>query len=209
MRLVEDIIVASAGAAQRPLATSYQGEAVDLTPPYRRERMADLVLEHTGRRAYGIELNDLFEEHVEPTLRQPTFVVDYPIEISPLAQRCDYDPRFVERFELIILGREYANAFTELTDPVDQRQRCAAQGRGRARRRDPGARPPVARAPARGGDDQGGSEPAVERVRADARRIVEGPPEGDGGARSRRPGAGGGSEAPAGRPALEGSEHLR
>ncbi len=132
MRLVEDIIVASAGAAQRPLATSYQGEVVDLTPPYRRERMADLVLEHTGRQAYGIELNDLFEEHVEPTLRQPTFVIDYPIEISPLAQRCDYDPRFVERFELIILGREYANAFTELTDPVDQRQRFEEQAARRA-----------------------------------------------------------------------------
>jgi lysyl-tRNA synthetase, class II len=132
MRLVEDIIVASAGAAERPLATSYQGEAVDLGPPYRRERMADLVLEHTGRQAYGIELNDLFEEHVEPKLRQPTFVVDYPVEISPLARRCDYDPRFVERFELIILGREYANAFTELTDPVDQRQRFEEQAARRA-----------------------------------------------------------------------------
>jgi lysyl-tRNA synthetase, class II len=132
MRLVEDIVVASAGAAQRPLATSYQGEAVDLTPPYRRERMFDLVLEQTGRRAYGMELNDLFEEQVEPKLRQPTFVIDYPIEISPLAQRCDYDPRFVERFELIILGREYANAFTELTDPVDQRQRFEEQAARRA-----------------------------------------------------------------------------
>ncbi len=132
MRLVEDILVASAGAAQRPLATSYQGETVDLTPPYRRERMFDLVLEHTGRQAYGFELNDLFEEHVEPKLRQPTFVIDYPIEISPLAQRCDYDPRFVERFELIILGREYANAFTELTDPVDQRQRFEEQAARRA-----------------------------------------------------------------------------
>jgi lysyl-tRNA synthetase, class II len=132
MRLVEDIMVASAGAAQRPLASSYQGEAVDLTPPYRRERMFDLVLEQTGRRAYGIELNDLFEEHVEPRLREPTFVIDYPLEISPLAQRCDYDPRFVERFELIILGREYANAFTELTDPVDQRQRFEEQAARRA-----------------------------------------------------------------------------
>ena len=127
MKLVEDIIVAAAGAAERPLATSYQGEAVDLSPPFRRERMADLVLEHTGRQAYGIELNDLFEQHVEPKLRQPTFVLDYPVEISPLARRCDYDPRFVERFELIILGREYANAFTELTDPVDQRQRFEEQ----------------------------------------------------------------------------------
>jgi lysyl-tRNA synthetase class 2 len=132
MRLVEDIVVASATAAGTPLTTTYQGEAVDLTPPYRRERMADLVLEHTGRSAVGIELNDLFEEHVEPNLRQPTFVLDYPIEISPLARKCDYDPRFVERFELIILGREYANAFTELTDPVDQRERFEAQAAKRA-----------------------------------------------------------------------------
>jgi lysyl-tRNA synthetase class 2 len=132
MGLVEDIIVASANAAGTPLATTYQGEAVDLTPPYRRERMADLVLEHTGRSAVGVELNDLFEEHVEPNLRQPTFVLDYPIEISPLARKCDYDPRFVERFELIILGREYANAFTELTDPVDQRERFEAQAAKRA-----------------------------------------------------------------------------
>jgi lysyl-tRNA synthetase, class II len=132
MRLVEDIIVASASAAGTPLATTYQGEAVDLTPPYRRERMADLVLEHTGRSAVGVELNELFEEHVEPKLRQPTFVLDYPIEISPLARKCDYDPRFVERFELIIQGREYANAFTELTDPVDQRERFEAQAAKRA-----------------------------------------------------------------------------
>jgi lysyl-tRNA synthetase, class II len=132
MRLVEDIIVASASAAGTPLATTYQGEAVDLTPPYRRERMADLVLEHTGRSAVGVELNDLFEEQVEPKLRQPTFVLDYPIEISPLARKCDYDPRFVERFELIIQGREYANAFTELTDPVDQRERFEAQAAKRA-----------------------------------------------------------------------------
>jgi lysyl-tRNA synthetase, class II len=132
MRLVEDIIVAAAGAAGTPLATSYQGEDVNLAPPFRRERMQDLVLEHTGRTAFGIELNDLFEEHVEPKLRQPTFVVDYPVEISPLAQRCDYDPRFVERFELIILGREYANAFTELTDPVDQRRRFEEQDAKRA-----------------------------------------------------------------------------
>ena len=132
MRLVEDIIVASANASGTPLTTTYQGEAVDLTPPFRRERMADLVLEHTGRSAVGVELNDLFEEHVEPNLRQPTFVLDYPIEISPLARKCDYDPRFVERFELIILGREYANAFTELTDPVDQRERFEAQAAKRA-----------------------------------------------------------------------------
>jgi len=132
MKLVEDLMVASAMAAGRPLETSYQGEEVNLTPPFRRERMADLVLEHTGRHAVGQELNDLFEEHVEPRLRQPTFVIDYPVEISPLARPRDDDPRFVERFELIILGREYANAFTELTDPVDQRERFEAQAARRA-----------------------------------------------------------------------------
>jgi lysyl-tRNA synthetase class 2 len=132
MSLVEDLIVVSAMAAGRPLETSYQGEAVNLTPPYRRARMADLVLEHTGRHAAGQELNDLFEEHVEPRLREPTFVMDYPIEISPLARPREDDPGFVERFELIILGREYANAFTELTDPIDQRARFEAQAARRA-----------------------------------------------------------------------------
>jgi lysyl-tRNA synthetase class 2 len=127
MQLVEDLLVASAMAAGRELVTTYQGEAVNLTPPFRREKMADLVLEHTGRHAVGEELNDLFEEHVQPRLRQPTFVTDYPIEVSPLARPRDDDPRFVERFELIILGREYANAFTELTDPIDQRARFEAQ----------------------------------------------------------------------------------
>jgi lysyl-tRNA synthetase class 2 len=132
MKLVEDLLVASAKSAGRPLVTTYQGEEIDLTPPYRRARMADLVLEYTGREAVGNELNDLFEEHVEAKLRQPTFVIDYPIEISPLARPREDDPRFVERFELIILGREYANAFTELTDPVDQRARFEGQAAKRA-----------------------------------------------------------------------------
>jgi lysyl-tRNA synthetase, class II len=132
MQLVEDMIVASAMAAGRPLETAYDGESVNLTPPYRRERMADLVLEHTGRHAVGEELNDLFEEHVQPRLRRPTFVLDYPVEVSPLARPREDDPRFVERFELVILGREYANAFTELTDPIDQRARFEAQAALRA-----------------------------------------------------------------------------
>jgi lysyl-tRNA synthetase, class II len=132
MRLVEDMVSGSATAAGRPLKTTYQGEEVDLTPPFKRERMADLVLEHTGKEAVGLELNDLFEEHVQAKIRQPTFVIDYPIEISPLARPRDDDPRFVERFELVILGREYANAFTELTDPVDQRERFEAQAAKRA-----------------------------------------------------------------------------
>jgi lysyl-tRNA synthetase, class II len=132
MLFVEDLMVATATAGGRPLKTAYQGEEVDLTPPYRRERMADLVLEHTGRQAAGQELNDLFEDHVQPKLRQPTFVTDFPIEISPLARASESDQRFVERFELVILGREYANAFTELTDPIEQRERFEAQAAKRA-----------------------------------------------------------------------------
>jgi lysyl-tRNA synthetase class 2 len=132
MQLVEDLVVVSAMAAGRPLETSYQGESLNLTPPFRREKMANLVLEHTGRHAEGEELNDLFEEHVQPRLRHPTFVIDYPVEVSPLARPREDDPRFVERFELVILGREYANAFTELTDPIDQRARFEAQAAKRA-----------------------------------------------------------------------------
>jgi lysyl-tRNA synthetase, class II len=132
MLFVEDLMVATATAGGRPLKTTYQGEEVDLAPPYRRERMADLVLEHTGRQAAGQELNALFEGHVQPKLRQPTFVTDFPIEISPLARASEADPRFVERFELVILGREYANAFTELTDPIEQRERFEAQAAKRA-----------------------------------------------------------------------------
>jgi lysyl-tRNA synthetase class 2 len=132
MKLVEDLVVASTAAAGRSPKITYQGEEISLAPPFSRARMADLVLEHTGRQALGKELDDLFEEHVQAKLREPTFVTDYPIEISPLARPRDDDPRFVERFELVILGREYANAFTELTDPIDQRQRFESQAAQRA-----------------------------------------------------------------------------
>jgi lysyl-tRNA synthetase class 2 len=132
MSLAEEIVVAAAGAAGRPLQLSYQGEEVDLRPPYRRARMTDLVREATGRDLTGMELAECYEELVEPTLRQPTFVTDYPVESSPLARRRPDDPRFVERFELIVVGREHANAFTELTDPIDQRRRFEAQAAERA-----------------------------------------------------------------------------
>ena len=77
----------------------------------------------------GEILNLFFEEFVEPTLIQPTFICDYPIEISPLAKRTPYDPRLTERFEIFIYGREMGNAFTELNDPIDQRERFIEQAK--------------------------------------------------------------------------------
>ena len=132
---------------------NYQGTDIDLTPPWRRATMHELVEEATGlnfeaftsreqaaaaMEAAGLEvpgaadsvgrlLNEAFEQRVEASLIQPTFVTDYPIEISPLARKHRSKPGLVERFELFIVGRETANAFSELIDPVDQRQRLEAQ----------------------------------------------------------------------------------
>ena len=80
----------------------------------------------------GHLLGALFEALVEPTLVQPTFVTRFPVELSPLARRNDGDPRFVDRFELIVAGHEIANAFSELNDPDDQRGRFEEQRRARA-----------------------------------------------------------------------------
>jgi lysyl-tRNA synthetase, class II len=138
-----------------PLRRSAFGRSLDLRPPYRAATMVDLVLEHTGidaRAAWdemhavaaslGVEvapdlgpgavLVEIYEQRVEPVLWDPTFVLDYPAEVSPLARRRRDDPRFVERFELIVAGREIANAFSELNDPIDQRARFEAQARMRA-----------------------------------------------------------------------------
>src|SRR5205085_11085819 len=111
MALTEELVVASAEAAGRPLDTSYQGRPIHLRPPFRRARMVDLVGEATGRQLAGTELAEAYEELVEPTLWEPTFVTDYPVETSPLARRRADDPRFVERFALVAAGREHANAF--------------------------------------------------------------------------------------------------
>ncbi|MEL0539336.1 lysine--tRNA ligase [Staphylococcus debuckii] len=125
---------------------------VDLDSPWKRVHIVDAVKEATGvnffdvksdeearelakehnieitdHMTYGHILNEFFEQKVEETLIQPTFVYGHPIEISPLAKKNPEDPRFTDRFELFIVGREHANAFTELNDPIDQRERFEAQ----------------------------------------------------------------------------------
>ena len=157
MNLTEDMI---AHIAREVLGTTkivYQGQEVDLTPPWRRVSMTELVREATGidftqpmsdeeaRRlakehhvpvephmTFGHIVNAFFETFVEHTLIQPTFVTGHPVEISPLAKKNAKDPRFTDRFELFIVAREHANAFSELNDPIDQRQRFEAQLREKA-----------------------------------------------------------------------------
>jgi lysyl-tRNA synthetase, class II len=97
---------------------------VSLKAPFRRATIQELVGDSS---LVGKALVDAFEQRVEADLVQPTFVTQYPIETSPLARRNDSDPRFTDRFELFICGREFANAFSELNDPIDQRGRFAAQ----------------------------------------------------------------------------------
>ncbi|ASR49673.1 lysine--tRNA ligase [Paenibacillus peoriae] len=152
MQLTENMV---AHIAQEVLGTQriqYQGHEVDLTPQWRRVSMVDAVKEVTGvdfgahlsneeahrlakehnvkvepHMTFGHILNAFFEEFVEETLIQPTFITGHPVEISPLAKRNEQDPRFTDRFELFVVAREHANAFTELNDPIDQRQRFEAQ----------------------------------------------------------------------------------
>ncbi|WP_080831601.1 lysine--tRNA ligase [Cohnella massiliensis] len=152
MNLTENLI---AHIAQEVLGTTkitYQGQEVDLAPPWRRVTMASLVKEAVGidftqqigneeahrlakehkvqvepHMTTGHILNAFFETFVEHTLIQPTFVMGHPVEISPLAKKNEADPRFTDRFELFIVAREHANAFSELNDPIDQRQRFEAQ----------------------------------------------------------------------------------
>lgn len=152
MALTENLV---AHIAQEVLGTTkieYQGHQVDLTPQWRRVSMVDAVKETVGvdfsvhmtdeeahrlakehnvavepHYTFGHILNAFFEQFVEETLIQPTFVTGHPVEISPLAKKNAEDPRFTDRFELFIVAREHANAFTELNDPIDQRQRFEAQ----------------------------------------------------------------------------------
>lgn len=158
MALTETMI---SDVAQEVLGTTkvtYQGEAIDLTPPWHRVTMHEAVKDATGVdfaqftdfgsaktaakdaginvpadcQTIGKLLNEAFEQKVETTLIQPTFVTDYPVEISPLAKPHRDKPGLVERFELFMVGRETANSFSELTDPLDQRARLEAQAAKKA-----------------------------------------------------------------------------
>ena len=131
----------------------YQGHEISLKAPFRRLHMVEGIKEITGvdffnvtsdeealaiakehnidvpahERTYGHIINLFFEKYVEETIIQPTFVYGHPVEISPLAKKNEQDPRFTDRFELFILGKEYGNAFSELNDPIDQRERFESQ----------------------------------------------------------------------------------
>ena len=152
MNITEEII---STVAQNVLGTTkitYQGTPIDLTPGWKRIPMIEAIKEVTGidfntlnsdeeaceaARKIGVAIegtisrgeaiNLVFEEKVEETLVQPTFIIDYPVEVSPLTKRKPSDPRLVERFEVFIGGREYGNAYSELNDPIDQYERFLEQ----------------------------------------------------------------------------------
>jgi len=152
MDLTEGMIRAAATEVLGTLVVTYQGETIDLGAPWRRATMIELTSDAAGEDVSfsrsleelrslcaahevpvepswgkGKLITELFEKLVERTLVQPTFVTDYPLETSPLARKKPGEPEITDRFELIITGREFANAFSELVDPVDQRERFAAQ----------------------------------------------------------------------------------
>lgn len=158
MNISEEII---STIAQNVLGTqkiNYQGQEIDLTPHWRRVTMIDSIKEVTGidfnniktdeeaqaiakeknveidpiKNTRGHIINSFFEEFVEETLIQPTFIIDYPVEVSPLTKRKPSDKSLVERFELFIGGREYGNAYSELNDPIDQNERFIKQAEAKA-----------------------------------------------------------------------------
>ena len=159
MELAENLLSHCAKTILGTTKITYQGKEIDLTPPFRRQTMNDAVLEHTGvdfyacrdgaeaiekAKSLGLEIEDktapigkvlfaAFDEFVESKLIQPTFIIDYPVEVSPLTKRKPDNPGIVERFELFIAGAEYCNAFSELNDPIDQRARFEQQAQEKAK----------------------------------------------------------------------------
>lgn len=154
MNIVEELFSKVSMKVLGTTKVNYQGQDIDLAPGWKRITMIDSIKEVTGidfneintdeeavalAKERGIEIPDktketrgdvislFFDEYVEKTLVQPTFIYDYPIEISPLAKKKKEDPRLTERFEAFIGGREYGNAFSELNDPIDQYERFKKQ----------------------------------------------------------------------------------
>ncbi|WP_175615677.1 lysine--tRNA ligase [Piscibacillus halophilus] len=152
MDLTENLVAHIAEEVLGTTKVHYGDVEVDLTPQWKRWHMVDAIKEVTGvdfwaemtdeeahalakehgvevdeNMTYGHIVNEFFEQKVEDTLVQPTFIYGHPVAISPLAKKNEEDPRFTDRFELFIVGREHANAFSELNDPIDQRQRFEAQ----------------------------------------------------------------------------------
>lgn len=152
MEITENLIAQVAEEVVGSKILQYQGETIDLSPPWRRATMTELVKEHTGidftplndeealeiakgkglntkvgTWTWGKIVNWFFEEYVEEKLIQPTFVIGHPKDISPLAKAQKEDSRLTYRFEGFIYGRELCNAFSELNDPIDQRQRFESQ----------------------------------------------------------------------------------
>jgi lysyl-tRNA synthetase class 2 len=150
--MVESLVSGIAQDVLGSLRLTYKGEQIDFAPPWRRASMRDLLIEHADfdwdrfraldalreevrRRGldappsagWGKLIDEVWSAQVEPKLIQPTFVLDYPVELSPLAKRKDEDPRLVERFEAFAGGFEIGNAYSELNDPIDQRRRFEAQ----------------------------------------------------------------------------------
>jgi lysyl-tRNA synthetase class 2 len=157
MDMVEEMVRACAVVATGSTEITYQGRPVDLGKPFHRARMVDLVAEATGEEIsfdrpldelrsiavrHGVDLDGswghgkiidaIFEELIADNLWEPTYVLDHPKEVSPLARENRSDPNLTERFELFIAGAEYANAFSELNDPLDQRRRFETQAAARA-----------------------------------------------------------------------------